>query len=394
MASAALVKNIFGSDSDDDSDAEIIAGGGAAATTTKPTNENGEDLAAVQPSSNDANETDVVVPRKSSLETYDSEDDDGDDANRRSVPRGPPLHLELPCGEGEEDDSGKGARAAVAKLSNIFGVNPRAFDAATHATETVTFIDADGIERMRTSDENVVRWRVNPTSGAVESNARVVEWSDGSRQLFIGDEVLEMTEREAPASDEAFLYLRRPGLMQARGRLSSKITFRPATLDSKTHKRLTAAIDKKHGSRATRTMEYVSRVDPEKEKEALDAELEKAARESAALLRKQQKMMKEDRERRYYETGGRAAVDAGYTESYYERRGGSGDEGEDAAGARMDADFLEAEAEDAPAAEAPAVAPVADQEMNDDDEDEDDVTAAEPAERKKRRMVDDEEEDE
>lgn len=394
MASAALVKNIFGSDSDDDSDAEIIAGGVATEPTTKPTNENGEDLAAVQPSSNDANETDVVVPRKSSLETYDSEDEDGDDANRRSVPRGPPLHLELPCGEGEEDDSGNDARAAVAKLSNIFGVNPRAFDAATHATETVTFVDADGIERMRTSDENVVRWRVNPTSGAVESNARVVEWSDGSRQLFIGDEVLEMTEREAPASDEAFLYLRRPGLMQARGRLSSKITFRPATLDSKTHKRLTAAIDKKHGSRATRTMEYVSRVDPEKEKEALDAELEKAARESAALLRKQQKMMKEDRERRYYETGGRAAVDAGYTESYYERRGGSGDEGEDAAGARMDADFLEAEAEDAPAAEAPAVAPVADQGMNDEDEDEDDVAAAEPAERKKRRMVDDEEEDE
>jgi RNA polymerase-associated protein LEO1 len=177
--------------------------------------------------------------------------------------------------------------------------------------------------------------------------------------------------------------------------LSSKITFRPATLDSKTHKRLTAAIDKKHGSRATRTMEYVSRVDPEKEKEALDAELEKAARESAALLRKQQKMMKEDRERRYYETGGRAAVDVGYTEAYYERRGGSGDEGEDAAGARMDADFLEAEAEDAAAAEAPFGAPVADQEMNDDDDDEeDDVAAAEPTERKKRRMVDDEEEDE
>ena len=398
MASAALVKNIFGSDSDDDSDAEIIAGG--VATTTEPektTNEGGEDLAAVQPSTSDANETDVVVPRKSSLETYDSDDEDGDDASRRSVPRGPPLHLELPCGEDEKDDSGRGgnARVAVAKLSNIFGVNPRAFDAATHATETVTFIDADGIERMRTSDENVVRWRVNPTSGAVESNARVVEWSDGSRQLFIGDEVLEMTEREAPASDETFLYLRRPGLMQARGRLSSKITFRPATLDSKTHKRLTAAIDKKHGSRATRTMEYVSRVDPEKEKEALDAELEKAARESAALLRKQQKMMKEDRERRYYETGGRAAVDVGYTEAYYERRGGSGDEGEDAAGARMDADFLEAEAEDAAAAEAPFGAPVADQEMNDDDDDEeDDVAAAEPTERKKRRMVDDEEEDE
>jgi RNA polymerase-associated protein LEO1 len=189
--------------------------------------------------------------------------------------------------------------------------------------------------------------------------------------------------------------------MQAKGRLSTKLTFRPATLDSKTHKRLTAAIDKKHGHRATRTMAYVSRVDPEREKEALDAELEKAARESAALLRKQQRMMREDRDRRYESS----RPEPGYTESYYERRDAR-EETTTTTGSRMDADFLEDEDEedeekddfDADAEENVGtvdrdISMTTKAPLNDDDYDDED-DQGEPKERRKRRMVDDEDDDE
>jgi RNA polymerase-associated protein LEO1 len=278
---------------------------------------------------------------------------------------------------------GDGEEVKVAKLSNIFGVATEAFDRETFVEETVEVVDADGISRVRMRDENVVRWRKNASTGEVESNARVVTWSDGSRQLVIGDEVLEMNERTVGANEEAYLYLRRPGLMQSQGRLASKLTFRPATLESRTHKRLTAAIDKKHGYRGQRTMEYVSNVDPEKEKEQADAELEKAQRESAALARKQQRMMREDRDRRY----DASRPEAGYTENYYERRDDAGPTTTTtttAAAARMDEDFLEADGDDDRAG--------GDADMgaaDDDEEDDEDAEAGanEPKERRKRAFV-------
>ena len=360
---ANLVKNIFGSDSDSD-EPEIERDGATVS---------GDRLDQPQP--------EITHQRKSSLEEY-SDDDDMDVARR--APSGPPLHLELPCAVPSVDVArGDGEEVKVAKLSNIFGVATDAFDRDTFVEETVEVVDADGISRVRMRDENVVRWRKNASTGEVESNARVVTWSDGSRQLVIGDEVLELTERAVGANEEAYLYLRRPGLMQSQGRLASKLTFRPATLESRTHKRLTAAIDKKHGYRGQRTMEYVSNVDPEKEKEQADAELEKAQRESAALARKQQRMMREDRERRY----DASRPEAGYTENYYERREDAGPS--TTAAARMDEDFLEADGDDHGAdADDDAGAVDAATAANTGVEDEDEEAAAgEQKERRKRAFV-------
>jgi len=365
MATAALVRDIFGSDSDSDAD--------DAARATAAVNGDAIESAPTR------------APFTSSLELDDEDDEYDDDGARKKVDSAP-LDIDL-ASDARADARETGETAKIAKLSNIFGVAAAAFDASTHVDETTTVVDADGVERFKASDENVVRWRTNPETGAPESNARVVRWSDGSTHLVIGDEYLKLNERNV-ADVDSFLYRRAPGLMKAHQRLKTKMTFAPATLESRTHKRLTAAIDKKHGSRATRTMEYVSRVDPEREKEALDAELERAARENAALLRKQQRMMREDRERSGVaaEASYRAGVDRGYTESYYERRSatretdGDGDDdadaGADAGGDRMDVNFLEADEEDAEAADA------------EKDADEDDA----PKARRKRAFVEDDEE--
>lgn len=297
MATVDLVRGIFGSDSESD-DERVVGdeslGDGDARTRGRDGAEDGRALAPA---------LEIVVPREDAF--------DVDDAS---------------------------ARARVVKLSNIFGVASRAFDAATHAEETESYADENGVERVRASDLNVIRWRVNAVTGEVETNARFVRWEDGTTHLVVGDEHLRANERDVAEAD-SFLYARRPGSMEARARLDKKLTFAPASLDSKTHKRLTRAVDERHGYRATRTRAHVSRVDPEREKEAVDAALLKAEREAQALLRKQQKMMRDDRESRYAQFG---VADKSYTESFYERRQ-EGEEGEEDAGARMDADFLEAD---------------------------------------------------
>jgi len=367
MADVDLVRNIFGSDSDDDDAID------ARATESL---ENDRDRA---PS----------VNFRSSLEVPD----DADDADARGARSSDaPLRLELPSsGPGRETIEDE---AKIAKLSNIFGAEPKPFDPATHRDDDAreAFVDVDGVARIRTSNENAVRWRVNESTGEAESNARYVRWDDGTTHLVVGDEYLRCDERRTADAD-SFLYVRKRGLMKAQRRLTTKMTFNPATLESRTHKRLTAAIDKKHGSRATRTMAYVSRVDPEREKEALDAELERAARESAALERKQAKMMREDRERTgMWSAGGRN--DRGYTESYYERRDDAGgDVDAEVGAARMDADFLEAEENDGAAGSDGAGASEQDVAAGSLDEDEDEDVGA-PKERKKRALVVDDEEDE
>ena len=319
MSASQLVKNIFGSDSDSDE-----GDGGEDVDVDRATRE---------PSK-------IARERLGGADASESDDDDDARANEK---KGPALHLELLT---RDDDGKNDETVGVAKLSNIFAVETEAFDAATFASD-----DADHIER----EFNVVRWRFKKDSREVESNARVVTWSDGSRHLVIGDDALELQERDTGANEEAYLYVRQPGLMQAKQRLSKKITFKPATLESKTHERLTKAIDKKHGYRGSRTMAYATNVDPEKEKEQADAELEKAMRASAALARKQQKMMNEDRDRRY----DASRPEAGYSENYYERRGGEDAKAD--AEERMDEDFLEADAED---------------EENDDDEEEEQEDAS------------------
>jgi len=368
MADVDLVKNIFGSDSEDDDDGDRVA---------TESLENRDDRGRES-------------TFKSSLELPDDAENDEDDPATRA--KGEPLRLELPSAEaGREtiEDETK-----IAKLSNIFGAEPKPFDAATHRDdgEREEFVDVDGVTRIRTSNENTVRWRMNESTGEAESNAYYVRWDDGTTHLVVGDEYLRCDERPVADAD-SFLYVRKQGLMKAQRRLTTKMTFNPATLDSRTHKRLTAAIDKKHGSRATRTMAYVSRVDPEREKEALDAELERAARESAALERKQAKMMREDRERTgMWSAGGRN--DRGYTESYYERRDDAGgDVDAEGGAARMDADFLEAEENDGAAGSDGAGAMEQDVAAGSLDEDEDEAVGA-PKERKKRALVVDDEEDE
>ena len=177
MANEDLIKDVFGG-SDSDSDSE---GGDAGTKADAP-----ERGAALEDSGDDApadakgedGAPDARQPKfRSSLEDPeqadgDSDDDEDERANAPAV--APPMTIEKAL----HDPLADGVVPKLVKLTNIAGVESRPFDAATF----------EPTEDHHAKNHNVIRWRRNKDTGAVESNARFVKWSDGTTQLVVGDE--------------------------------------------------------------------------------------------------------------------------------------------------------------------------------------------------------------
>ncbi|XP_028063612.1 protein LEO1 homolog [Camellia sinensis] len=96
------------------------------------------------------------------------------------------------------------------KVSNIMGIDPKPFDPKTYVEEDIFVANESGSKKRIRLDNNIVRWRIvrNPDgTESYESNARFVRWSDGSLQLLIGNEVLDLSVQDAQ-HDQVHLFLR------------------------------------------------------------------------------------------------------------------------------------------------------------------------------------------
>ena len=185
--------------------------------------------------------------------------------------------------------------AKLVRLTNVVGVETEPFDPETYQPQEDTFVDNEGKTRISTPFTNIIRWRkvIDPETGEekVQSNARMVKWSDGSWQLLIGDEAFNVTETDLGDRNE-YLFARHPGagLIQGQKRISSKLAFTPANLDSATHRRLTRAIDTRH-VKTKQTQKFIAVTDPEREKAAADAEAERVMKEQDAAKKRQSAAM-------------------------------------------------------------------------------------------------------
>ncbi|XP_017084730.2 LOW QUALITY PROTEIN: another transcription unit protein [Drosophila eugracilis] len=83
----------------------------------------------------------------------------------------------------------------------------------------------DFISRLKTT----VRWREGPNKG-MESNSRIVRWSDGSETFHVGGEVFDVMHHPV-TDDHNHLYVRLDSLYQSHGTIKDKMTLRPK-LDS------------------------------------------------------------------------------------------------------------------------------------------------------------------
>nr|KJB51027.1 hypothetical protein B456_008G198100 [Gossypium raimondii] len=122
-----------------------------------------------------------------------------------------------------------------------------------------------------------------------ESNARFVRWSDGSLQLLIGNEVLDISVQEAQ-HDQSHLFLRHgKGILQSQGRILSKMRFMPSSLSSNSHRLLTALVDSHH-KKVYKVKNCITDVDPEREKEEKEKAENQTIRANVLLNRKREKV--------------------------------------------------------------------------------------------------------
>ena len=427
--------NIFG-DSSDDSDDEPLEKTITITTTTgeeldkndgdrkldkndeQEDKEDKEDKDEREDAETMASEKDEGVVKKnkannSVLDEYAGEDKEEATEGEKEERKGEPMHLIAALNEEEEDkdkdeeeDSKKEIylNPIVSKATNIFDVNAKKFDENTfQEEEDKTIVDEFGRSRLKAKEGNVARWTRDERTNELKSNAKFVEWSDGSRTLHLGEEVFNVMESAVSSKQglNQYVFARHQGLMEGKAKISKRMQFRPATTDSHTHKRLRDAIEKKHGARAKGTIRFVSNVDPEKEKDASDRLFEQRAREEAQLQRKRKKMMSEDirsradggdgvmrrdggRDGRY--GGGNRSIRGVANELYYDERSRRE--------AELDAAFLEEGAEDELEENDDFIVP----DDNDDEDDESDggenKEADTPAgDRRKRVLVDSDEEE-
>ena len=417
--------NIFG-DSSDDSDDEPLEKTVTITTTTgdrkldknDEQDEDKEDEREPHAEMKTSEKDEAVAVKKkkatneSVLDEYAGEDKEEATEGEKEERKGEPMHLIAALNEEEEDkdkdeeeDSKKEIylNPIVSKATNIFDVNAKKFDENTfQEEEDKTIVDEFGRSRLKAKEGNVARWTRDERTNELKSNAKFVEWSDGSRTLHLGEEVFNVMESAVSSKQglNQYVFARHQGLMEGKAKISKRMQFRPATTDSHTHKRLRDAIEKKHGARAKGTIRFVSNVDPEKEKDASDRLFEQRAREEAQLQRKRKKMMSEDirsradggdgvmrrdggRDGRY--GGGNRSIRGVANELYYDERSRRE--------AELDAAFLEEGAEDELEENDDFIVPDDNDDEDESDEETNKEADTEAGDRRKRVLVDSDEEE-
>lgn len=186
-------------------------------------------------------------------------------------------------------------RTHIARLPNFVRHVTTAFDSASwdpqqeddilrSAGAAYTDLDDDETQCLvRTANTMRWRWRGEGPSRTPESNARIVRWSDGSRTLQLGGDMLEMNEhREAMASGRAdapltYVYVpyRKEGLLQAETPVTSSLSFKP-NLRSESHRKLANALRHQRSARVVARSELFSGLDPERAKEKIERQFKEA----------------------------------------------------------------------------------------------------------------------
>lgn len=91
---------------------------------------------------------------------------------------------------------------------------------------------------------NTIRWREDlddEGNARKESNARMVRWSDGSMSLHLGNEIFDVYKQPLQG-DHNHLFIRQGTGLQGQAVFRTKLTFRPYSTESFTHKKMTMSL--------------------------------------------------------------------------------------------------------------------------------------------------------
>ncbi|BAS86457.1 Os03g0756500, partial [Oryza sativa Japonica Group] len=236
---------------------------------------------------NDEGPYEELLPEDMVDEDKHYEPDENIEHELKDKPLGPPLNLVVPrmLPPGQPD------RMNVIKVSNIMGVNPKPFDPETYVEEDALTDESGSRKKIRLED-NIVRWKIVKNADGTESresNARFVKWKDGSIQLLIGNEVLDISVNDSN-HDNSNLFLRNgKAIIQSQGRLLQKMRFMPSSLSSRSHRLLTALVDSQN-KKTIKMQTWIDENDPEKVKEEREKAEGENIRASSSLQRKREQV--------------------------------------------------------------------------------------------------------
>ena len=173
----------------------------------------------------------------------------------------------------------------------------------------------------RLIEENTVRWRYSRDSKQQvfkESNAQIVQWSDGTFSLRLGDEFTDVLIND---TEDTYLTVShdQQELIQSvkGGEVTKNMIFIPTSTNSKSHQRLSKAVARKEQREHHGPNTYILRVDPELEQK----ELEK--KQGQIIRERRKRQLREQQEREGLDSPAPAAKpkstsSLGYSQSRYD----------------------------------------------------------------------------
>merc|ERR1719468_1246124 len=210
------------------------------------------------------------------------------------------------------------------KLPNFLSIESRPFDPDTYEDElddeNANQQDEEGRNRTKLRVENTIRWRdtgeMDEEGKPIrESNARMVKWSDGSYSLHLGNEIFDV-HKQPLQSDFNHLFIRQGTGLQGQAVFKTKLSFRPHSVDSHTHKKMTLSMaDRSSKSNQIKVISHVGN-NPE------EGRWEKIRKEEQDLRMAMRTVSSKNRSK---EKGARKGLSGGYLEE------GGDDSGDDAA---------------------------------------------------------------
>jgi len=152
-------------------------------------------------------------------------------------------------------------------------------------------------KRVALNPDTHIRWRYAKDQDGkktMETNAHFVRWSDGSLQLIVGKESYDVAEQRDSSMNANYLFVRQNKFIQCHGKFDSKLIFRPSSLGSESHEKLSATIAAKH-KREKKIKMVTTKEDPEKLRlrmEELEAQrIKGASRLESTQKRKRRSLM-------------------------------------------------------------------------------------------------------
>jgi len=151
------------------------------------------------------------------------------------------------------------------RLTNILGLITKPFDPNTYEEEVRTQEEEDeGIKKAPLPE--AMRWRFSSEDTPKrESNSRFVRWEDGTIQLFVGSEVYDVATQDI-SQENNYLFVRQKQFIKCHGTFESKLNFRPYSLGSKSHQKLTNSIVQRH-KKERKIKLHIPQIDPEFDKQ-------------------------------------------------------------------------------------------------------------------------------